>query len=328
MACFLTITTPEDMPLDEAIFEPVSGKIFGVRSQWIYRFDAATAAKEAEFRFYDRALGRSCITTLAGSLYCAPNSFEQLQYNNLRASPDRDVFVVDGNLSASIPLQMYLHLNNTFGSPFQPWQALIPAGGKVQAVDYDDGFWNFTNLIDQVRPSGGYCVFMEYDPVNNMVWGCDPRSPRINLTDGLTFFAGLSNSELAPSVTPYGVAYAANVDAAYFALGTSILTKVSGAVAANCLRVTFTDFPHTEINTGVAGINPNRIRYCPYSPHPFQGKLLIPTWSGDSVLVFDPVGDVVTNIKTGFLAPIDIVFTPSTAFAVQNSPVGLKEILP
>lgn len=317
------------MPLDEAIFEPVSGKIFGVRSQWIYRFDAATVAKEAEFRFYDRALGRSCISTLAGSLYCAPINFEELDYNNgFFASDDRDVFLVDGSLSTSTSLGLHKQLNTTFVSPFQAWQALIPIGPKVYGVDYDDGFWQFTNPLDLFRESSGYCVHMDYDSTNNMVWLCNPRQTQISVTDGVTFFNGLAENNAAPAVRAYGVAYASNVDAAYFVLGTSILTKVSGAAAANCLRVTFTQFPHTEINTGVAGISPNRIRYCPYSPHPFQGKLLIPTWGGDSVLVFDPVGDIVTSIKTGFLAPIDIVFTPSTAFAVQNSPVGLKEILP
>lgn len=328
MACFVTINFPEDMPLDEAVYESITGKIFGVRGQWIYRFDATTGVKEADLRFYDRALGRSCISTLPGSLYCAPINFEELDYNNgFVASPDRDVFLVDTGLSSSSSLGLHLHLGTTFGSPLQAWQALIAAVGKIHAVDYDDGFWQFTSSFDLFRESSGYCTAMDYDATNNMFWQCDPRTPEIDLTDGLTFFSGLSTFNLPPSVRPYGVAYATNVDAAYFVLGTSTLSKVSGAVAANCLRVTFTQFPHTEIATGVPNINPNRIRYCPYSPHPFQGKLLIPTWGGDSVLVFDPTSDVVTEIKTGFLAPIDVVFTPTTAFAVQNSPVGLKEIL-
>ena len=327
------------MPLDAAVWEPISGKIFGVRGQWIYRFDAQ-GNKEAELRFYSAAIGRSEIATLNGFLYCAPVNFEKLLWcDGLAASPDRDVFRVDSNLTGSTPLGLYLNLVPTCGffGILASWQALIPVKGavnKIFAADYDDGFWSFTNPADPVRLSSGYGTGMDYDEVNNMIWLTDPQSPNIYVLE-TAMFLGASVFNAAPNLQPYWIAYAANVNAAYAVLssqyvanGNQKLAKVDGAAAVNCLRVTGLQFPWTAIDTGVANLNPTRIRYCSFgAQNPYSGKLLIPGWPSDSIVVFNPLTDTVSTVKTGFNSPIDVVFTPTSAFAVQTAAVGLQEIL-
>ena len=62
--------------------------------------------------------------------------------------------------------------------------------------------------------------------------------------------------------------------------------------------------------------------------NPYNGKVLIPAWDEDLVLVWNPNTDNVADmvIKSGFTAPFDIVHCPTASFAVQSGSTGLKII--
>ncbi len=77
-----------------------------------------------------------------------------------------------------------------------------------------------------------------------------------------------------------------------------------------------------SIVTGVTGANPRRVKY-----NPVDGFIYVPGWASNSVIVVDPATDTVVDTKVGFSTPWDVVFTPSKKWAVQNSMVGLQEIV-
>jgi hypothetical protein len=72
--------------------------------------------------------------------------------------------------------------------------------------------------------------------------------------------------------------------------------------------------------------------------NPFNGKIYVPDVAGNQVTVIAPnwaivpsqnytltVTNPITATYTGFDSPIDVVFTPSGSFAVQQGLVGLKQ---
>ena len=72
--------------------------------------------------------------------------------------------------------------------------------------------------------------------------------------------------------------------------------------------------------SGITDIKPMRLRF-----RPSNGLLYIPCQDKDGIVVFDPVAESAVW-KGGFDSPVDVVFTPTKAFAVQTGPIGLKEI--
>jgi YVTN family beta-propeller protein len=112
---------------------------------------------------------------------------------------------------------------------------------------------------------------------------------------------------------PCGVAWCPVNGHAYWVQQSPILLKSNAAKIWNS--------SWDWVNTGVGNATPINIRY-----RPFDQQLYIPNWQDNTVTVLDPITDTVSAVKTGFTSPIDVVFTPTKAFAVQDSTVGLLEI--
>jgi hypothetical protein len=76
-----------------------------------------------------------------------------------------------------------------------------------------------------------------------------------------------------------------------------------------------------DMNIWQAGAKACRLRYSGLTE-----DIYLPSMTTDSIILWDPVTEI-AQVKTGFTNPVDVVFTPSRAFAVQNSPAeSLREI--
>jgi hypothetical protein len=71
----------------------------------------------------------------------------------------------------------------------------------------------------------------------------------------------------------------------------------------------------------IATCKPYRCRF-----NTADGLIYMPDPVTNSVIIWNPATDAVSEIKTGFDTPFDVVFTATKKFAVQQGSIGLKEI--
>lgn len=363
-----------DMPLDEAIYEPISNKIYGVRGQWIYKFNATTAANESQFRYQSRVLGTASIMSFSGNLYVTPDTdrfqagggpsggfiypYYNTGLNGSWSSPDKNIYVVNSGLSTTTPMTGY-KLGASINQAFRVMAAITGISGVATGIvlGRNDGIGiaGFQNNF-MFHNSGDLNLFefgftdsndqLLYDATNSVLWAnhasnhfneiaiYDLTSSGFAFEFGYGTFGNLTNGisyvELPDDLFPFGISFSPAANALYGVAGDSRLIRISGQQVVYNLRTNGTSasaVTYKVFDLGIAEINPVRLKACPYPYHPYSGKVLIPTWNTDQVIVWDCLTDTVSSVKSGFTAPIDIVFTPNSAFAVQNSPTGLKEIL-
>jgi hypothetical protein len=77
-----------------------------------------------------------------------------------------------------------------------------------------------------------------------------------------------------------------------------------------------------SVSMGDGNALPYRVRY-----NPNDGLVYVPTLRSNNVVIVDPDSNAVVAIKSGFDSPLDVVFTPTRKFAVQQGSAGLKEIV-
>lgn len=319
-----------DFSLDQAIFEPVSGFIFGVRGQWIYKFSAVDGSVISSARFVADAQSPSCITSIAGVIYCGVGYTPLSTYNN-GTSPNRDIFMVDASLNVTGRQNLFDFVDIT--SYPSGYRHLFTDGTYLAGWTYSNrttthdttGLFQFdpTNIgatFSRVTTDFGddWC----YDPVNNVFWLADSQGPDIwvfqtrNAIPNVCF----DNGGLG---LPHGITYNQAQNKVYVVQGNDTVVKVNAADA----MPGFNNFNVTTFHTGRLASNPFRIKSCNNLPsNPYNGKVLIPTWADDAVVIWDPATDTVNSVKTGFTAPWDIVHCPTASFAVQNHTTGLKVI--
>lgn len=349
------------MPLNQAVYDPYSDKIYGVRGQWVYRFNATTASKEAEVRYYSRSLGSAEIVTFSGNLYIAPKNHQYRVFTRNSGdlaggfaypsysgggvnfcTPDKDIFVVNSGLQTTNRLNGYRLLSFTNLNDWQEYRNMVVITGILgvpTGVVWGDSSnlhgWSFHNSGDlRENVDMGYSTDqMVYDATNSLIWTVDAQNSDIWALDlsGITWFVGRQFTSNQTYVQPedfqyYGITYSASANAAYAVAGDSKIVRISGEQAVEALRGVGDNPGYQLFSLGQTGINPVRISACPYAYHPYSGKALIPTWYGDTVIVWDCLNNIVSSTKLGFSSPIDIVWTPNSVFAVQNSETGLKEI--
>lgn len=325
----------DDMSLDQAIYEPTTNKIFGVRAQWLFQFNATTAALENSMRFSINALSPSYITAMTGKIYCSTYYTPNLILTgNAPFRNAGDIYEVDAtsfssirNLNVSRDIQP--GWNGVYG-----WSCMANNGtGTISVSNKDaDRLYSMTTVF-QLDPSnipaydttaGGYISDIAYDSFNQVFWAVDPSSDNIYAYDNNGNFTDNRN-QLSGC---FGVDYNKAYNKVYVVNGDETLTvlTVTGVVPT---YPHFGDSTMATFHTNRTGINPYRVKCCNMVGNPYYGKVLIPAFHDDTVLVWDASTDNVANmvVKGGFCSPIDIVFTSGSAFAVQTSITGLKEIL-
>lgn len=341
MSCFKTFFGVEDnVPLDTAIYCATPNKIYGVRGQYVYQFNATSGALETTFRFASKIIwGESSIVEIGSFLYIAVWRGPLAQIAPLYP-PERDVYILDYNLTASVPMLLNAQADSiTFGIiyPFGPatWQAgfanLFTNGTLLAGLIYPSMLSFFrvdpsnlsTMVISALDGSRSSLSDLSYDSANNSFYTNDPKAPQFQIYDFTT-----PTKKARASPTPqetYGHCLFPNAGTpkVYAVTGGQDIVKFNVNEAYPLVAGPAGSFTWTVI-AGIlpAGSTPMRIRL-----NPADGMMYIPNWMADSVSIIDPSTDVALRVVSGFEAPIDIVFTGTKVFAVQNSAKGLKEVV-
>lgn len=348
MACNTTLSLSlkeDDTPLDQAIYSSAQNKIYGVRGKWLYRFNATTGVKEAAMRFNDYAFSPTSICEFGSYLYIATtvvasDLLQQPPGTNATMRPDRDVFKID---TAAFSLVGALGLGDSVlgtlpgydRSYFYGFRNLLKVGSYIVGWGSDIGTFKFdpTNI-----PGGDYystfpnqsnvITDIAYDPDKSCLWVADSYSRDVWVT-----LLDFSDREpwtpdvIATTPAPRGLTFYPGATPKVYAVnGTNQVVKVDADVAYATLPGFLNNPTWSSLFILEAAAKPIKIKYQPNGSAPYPGKIFIPTWANDTVEILDPTSDTIVSIKTGFSDPIDVVFTPTKAFAVQNSGQGLKEI--
>jgi hypothetical protein len=328
-----------DTPLTQAIYSAAQDCIYGVNGQWVYKFNATTGAKEAEFRFVDDVMfSESYIVEIPGnsSLYIGTwRAGVEVVGSAIAGS---DIFAVNYALNTSVALGL-----NGVG-PFT----------AVSSTTF--GLNGFTNLV-----TDGTLIYGFYGPRAALVFSVDPTNIAgtadtdsfgvaqgsgindiaIDTNNSVLWMTGTTDQQLwckaadltsvqeahsdpTPIDTMLGVCVIPNGTPAnvkvYCVTGSDLVIKATVSDAYSGLPF-LNNFAFTNLTILAADSKPMRIRYNSY-----DGFVYIPTWSNDTVEKLNPATDTISQIYTGFTNPVDIVCTPTKIWAVQWSEVGLREV--
>lgn len=326
------------MALDQAIYHPLTNKIYGVRGQWLFKFNADTAALEDSLRFNSNiGSGLSGITYIAGTLYIAtsrtPNFDPQIFVYPPGNYPFRDIYTIDTatftatgrfDFDSKLSYSFVGHVTDQYLS--EGWYHLVNDGVNLYGHGNGGDFWKVdpSNLPGYARQSFGLMTDLCFDRFNNVLWATDPANHFISLQDS-DFTTFNSSAQIGDPGPVNGVCYANAFNKVYCVRGDFSVLMVDASTA----MPGFNNFPFSVFNTGRPNANPFKLKYVDFAGgHPFSNKVLIPTFADDSVVVWEPSTDTASSIKTGFTSPFDIVSTPIKSFALQTGLTGLKEILP
>lgn len=332
MGCQKTLSlTPAqtgDMGLDAAVYEPNTGEIFGVRGQWIMKFSAADGSLVSSLRFTSNAASTSDICTLGGKLYCCSWYLPLQDYTSNPATPLGDVFVVD---AATFTVIAQWNLTTNLGVSWKQnfgYFKIAASNTLIATVNRDTTVWA-TNSVFSSDPAnipgtthfnpGGYTYDIAFDSFNNAFWianQADIYATSVDVSVSQCFDNGLT------TIHPFGITYNAAQNKVYAVQGTEAIIEVNAGTALPG----FHSFPVTILHTSRINANPVRVKSCNnMAANPYNGKVLIPAWADDTVLVWNPATDNPSDmvVKTGFTAPIDVVHCPTASFAVQSGQVGL-----
>lgn len=315
--------------MDQAIYESTTQKIFGVRGQWLFQFNSLTGALEQSLRFTTNATSVSSIVALSGVLYVGTTYVIPTDWNAAHPLVDRDVFTIN-------PLAFLVtgrwNYGNTLGGltpgltgGWGGWRYLVTDGTKIFGYEGSGtGLWSTlpaTPIPSQATTGQLWMDDLTYDAFNNVLWLCDSDSPQIRCVS--TDFLNSCNSGATPGPF-FGVCYNTAQNKVYVVQGGESFLEFAATAAVPG----FSNFTVNTKHTGRVNCNAVRIKSVNgLASNPLNGKVLIPTWADDAVVVWNPLTDTVDSVKTGFTAPFDIVSTPTKNWAVQTGLVGLKEIV-
>ncbi len=326
------------MPLDNCIYSSSQDKLFGVRGQYVYKFNATTGAKESEFRFVnDVIFGESYIVELGGFLYISTWRVAlEDQATNYPAG--QDIFKVNYALTSSVGLGLPNELkfpdgdypNDTFSFFGAGFSNLVTDGTYIWGVECvrTQGMFKVdpTNVTaaegdNNISPTGNCINDVAHDAVNGILWVSTQNDLGFCGKDDLGFDTMFSSDSDA-SVRLLGVCIVPGATPkVYYVSGTNVIYKPNVTAAYAALPANLSSYTTASLAILQGDAKPMRIRY-----NPNDGLVYIPTWSKDQVEIMDPSTDTITAVKTGFTNVIDCVFTPTKKWGVQNSSVGLKEI--
>lgn len=319
------------MPLSAATYHSGLHKIFGIYGPQVMRFNADTGALEAR----SNVVTGPCDTTCSIVYHSASGDLFVSTWNSLAnqdenaAHPQSDIFPVDpSTLAVGAGLgftTIYQDSGNNrwqtgarmlfdFGEPElyfigvlgnsnnETWLGRIDPSSPVSQPRTlsNTEFWS-----EQAAVGGGFCYM------------CRPVIPELRRGNmDLSLDNSLSLVAQQGIVEPISIEHASVNGKQYVVGGNQWLLRVDS----------WGPDAHTVLNLDLvnAGSEPMRIRY-----RSSDSRLYIPCQTTDGIILWEPTNDASPSTswwRGGFNSPIDVVFTNSKAFAVQNGPVSLKEI--
>jgi len=311
----------------DACYVPVLDKIIATRGGRIIKCNATTGEREDEAVVVTPASGHSriCYHAATGNVYVGIRFC--MSDMGFVAQPRRGVFEVNPTtMVVGSNLRYAAGMGDGWFYPDDPdnyttW--LFSSGDYVYWGYHQEGASgsmriNPTNIADKKDNCGlsatGFLVD-QCSPGPAIAYAPEAYS---DSADSMDLASGVNDGSC--SVTPHktvAAAYCGYDGLSYLVCGTQWLVRVD----------TYTPDAFTVYNLAAieATADPRRIRY-----NSVDQKLYMPCQEENGIIIFDPSDPLTVSAHrwvSGFDNPIDVVFTPSKKFAVQESPIGLKEIV-
>lgn len=323
----LSIAQTGDTGMDQAIFETTTGKIFGVRGQWLFKFNATTGVLEDSVRFRSNVSGTSTIAAIGGNLYIGSSWQPTVDYTVVAPYVDEDIYIVS---AAAFTVTGRFNFGNKLNQARETvtygWRYLVAAGSLLLGYYSDNAGLSLfsvdpSNLPGFTKVATQGFTDIAWDSSNSVMWATSSYFPNIYCYD--TTFGSSCFDTNGNLNSICGICYNSAQNKVYAVDGTFAFYSFSAALAVPA----FTNFHVSNFNSGRINSTAFRIKSVNgLASNPLNGKVLMPTWADDCVLVIDPATDTVSSVKTGFTAPIDVVSTTTKNWAVQTGVTGLKEI--
>lgn len=320
--------------MDQAIYESTTQKIFGVRGQWLFKFNSVTGALEDSLRFMSNVGAVSTITAFGGKLYIGASWTPVVNYGASPSFPDEDIYIVNAAAFTVIGrLNLGAKITTYGGASVAPgpvgWSCLVNDGTTLLGQLMGTNIFRVdpTNTPGYTSTAQKGTTDTAYDATNGVLWLASSFNPDIWCYNPV-FASFQSCSDTNGNLnTICGICYNSALNRVYAVDGTSNFYNFNATLAVPG----FTNFAVNTLTTGRINCNAFRVKSVNnLVGNPYNGKVLIAGWADDSVIIItpnvNPLLDSVT-VNTGFTAPIDIVSTPTKNFAVQSGTTGLKEIV-
>lgn len=331
------------MALDMAIYSSSQTCIYGVRGQWVYKFNATTGAKISEFRFVkDVIFAESYIVEVAGNLYISTWR-NALESDSVQNAPYQDIWRVNYALNSSVALG----LNSLAVFNSYQFAALFSSGFANLVTDgtYIYGRYGVeARYIFKLNPAiaspygaaklswtvsrNKHVNDLASDTVNGVIWSTGTDVSKVAASLNTISGGGQRSSDTVIDTTLGCCVVPGSPPQVYFVTGGQDVYGVDVASAYDAFPpTTFNAYNATSFSLPDSDTQPMRIKYNAY-----DGKIYVPGWVNDKVYVYTPsvgypTAPALSSTFTGFTAPHDCVFTPSKKWAVQNSSTGLREII-
>lgn len=339
----------EDMPLHHAIYVAEKDAIFGVHGGLLYKFDADTGDMVLRRRLIQPDWGPTWLTYVPGEDRLLSTYWQPSQFINAR----RGFFILNPETLEEISFVNYLDIfgvayTSYHNGPFQTmWQndELFAVTGRSGTTSRWTRFLEFFTDVEEIQDVGTSAFYaqgeMAFNP-EGIIADAD-----VGARTGPTFATvPLFNAADEPTGVHFEIygEYEIGVNVNYFSIYSTELSEVPTSIcyagAQRYYMATKSGILVKAVDAGWTGgdfggldvtisyidmelaVAPMRIRF-----NPHNGKIYLPDLATNQVIIFDPATDTVESVKTGFTDPLDVVFTPTKAFAVQQSGKALKEIV-
>lgn len=333
MPCFktfaMTQATSGELPLQDAVYVASTNKIYAISGIYVVAFNATTGALEASVRISSPVNNgaRICYHAANDTLYATLWNEPNLGDTGL-THPNKDVYPIN---PATMTVGPRLDIVSTGLMPSDFDSALNPAWGPRwigSSGNYLYIQWNAssyyevirvnpTNLADRCTSAGDDCLIYQTEQLclgNPYIASPDPRNAEVSFA---VLNWNTSGNWSACGQTGYhivGVEFCTFDNLYYLVDGNGNLLRIDDVEV-------YEDFTAFDLTSLLATADPCRLRY-----NSVTQLIYLPCQTGNAIIVWNPATSTGV-VKTGFENPVDLVFTPTKVWAVQNSPAeSLKEV--
>lgn len=335
MGCFKTLALNQaaaatiDM-FTEAVYVPGIDKILAVSGPYVVKCNADTGARETAVRVASPVYGTMRIVYHAANAMVYVSTWACPANQNFTAWPKREVWPVD---PTTMTVGAALGIDAFMGQPILSTQQaeagprwMVSEGNYIYLV-YRNGSvaplrrFNPTNTADRIvsgsatNTTGLWTEQGSSD--GTYLYMCDASAQRLKQAILATTLQN-DNCNLAP-YTPISAVWCPTVSKPYATDGEGNMLRIDDIPTDS---YTAFDLNDNGVVPGTLGTcDPVRIRY-----RSSDGHLYLACPTPNAVIDYNPNTDTGVIHSTGFNNPVDVVFTASKAFAVQDYSTGLKEI--
>lgn len=329
------------MPLDNCIYEPVSGKIFASYGNYLYSY-YANGIKETQVKYAGIVRPPTCIAVLNGKVYvnawhCPSGQQEHLTMGSnfpVEPHPYKGLWQIN---PVSLAIENHVDVNSVINhlDSYPNWE-----NGALSIVGANNQIYGVWTSGGGATAATTFHWLFRVDPLNIATWeslgSLSERGGRrevIGIGDSKVFFSSIwfnnmywadwnniggatfGDTSVAPH-TPVGCVYSTVTSKVYVVCGDEIMLRLD-------------DWPtdtHTHCLLGAvkSDVTPTVIR-----ENPYNGLLYIPCQEQDGVIVWSPATEtgIWKNNSGAMSNPIDVCFTPTKTFVAQTVRQGLVELL-